>query len=357
MCDMKPKVGKTIRNALILSIVFHIVLACFLRTPSQRELSSLTDLTYLEITKTHTQRALRVLKRERYIPPKYTPIQQKQVEVVVTPPDTSLPTAAPITHRNPVTPDRSFTLITPHTLGNHNSNGNSTLSMVNQNSVSIPKSGSFNLHGIVNSTKQPSFKPLINHLVPTVSDLPLPNVILERIGHHIISNRNSNLVDIVFVIDGSGSMKDNINAVQSHLKRMTKLFDDAELDFTLGIIIFRDQTGYNMFGWDFEVIPQTRSVSQIQRALAQVKCKGGEKALDALIRSVDEVKLRQHTDVHFILITDEYVSGNYSVSDVLTKMNDAKIKVDVIGLEEPFNKIITRNTGGIWLPISSLGAQ
>ena len=106
---------------------------------------------------------------------------------------------------------------------------------------------------------------------------------------------------------------------------------------------------------DFEVIPQTRSVPKIRRALSQVKCRGGEKAVDALIRAADEVQYRKNADVHFILVTDEYVSGGYSASDVLQKMKDCNIKVDVVGLDEPFQKFITRTTGGIWLPIASLG--
>ena len=193
--------------------------------------------------------------------------------------------------------------------------------------------------------------------LPDISTLPMPNVILARIGQHVLANRTADLVDIVFIIDGSGSMKDNINAVRNHLSQMTKLFDDAELDFTLGIVIFRDNTGYNLLGWDFELVPQTRSVSQIKRLLGQVKCRGGEKALDALMRAADEVTVRRNTDVHFILITDEYVSGNYSAKDVLIKMTNAKIKVDVIGRDEPFQKFITRLTGGLFLPISSLEAQ
>jgi Mg-chelatase subunit ChlD len=164
-------------------------------------------------------------------------------------------------------------------------------------------------------------------------------------------------VDIVFIIDGSGSMKDNINAVRSHLNRMTHVFHKADIDFTLGIVIFRDRTAYNMFGLDFEVIPQTKSVHEIKNALSKVKCRGGEKALDALIRAADEVELRQNSEAHFILVTDEYVTGNYTAADVLTKMRSSNIKVDVIGLEEPFHGFITRRTGGIWLPISSLGAQ
>lgn len=354
---MKPKVTKTIRNALILSIGLHIVLVSILSVLHLSEPNSVEDITYLEISEVRPHRALRTLKREQYIPPKFTPIKQKQIETEINPPVTSLPPTAPIEHRNPVTPIRGFSLPNPHTLGIDKTGIDSTVPIVNHDIGSRPGVSKFNSQGLFRSTKHQSSKPFVDDALPSVSDLPLPNVILARIGQHVIANRTTNNVDIVFLIDGSGSMKDNINAVRSHLNRMTDLFNDAELDFTLGIVIFRDNTAYSMLGWDFEVIPQTRSVSQIKRYLSQVKCRGGEKAIDALIRAADEVDFRKNADVHFILVTDEYVSGNYSASDVLTKMTNAKIKVDVIGLDEPFQKFIARSTGGLWLPISSLGVQ
>ena len=354
---MKPKVTKTIRNALVLSIGVHIVLVSVLTTLHHSEPSPIEDITHLEISEVRPKRALRTLKREMYIPPKFTPVKQKQIETEVNPPVASLPTTAPIVHRNPSTPLRGFFLPNPRTVGIDKSGINSTVPAINQDMGSRRGTAKFEPQGMFRSTKHSSFKPPIDDALPDVSDLPMPNVILTRIGQHVVANRTTDMVDIVFVIDGSGSMKDNINAVRNHLNRMTELFDAAELDFTLGIVIFRDNTAYNMLGWDFELIPQTRSVPQIKRLLSQVKCHGGEKTLDALIRAADEVTTRQNADVHFILITDEYVSGNYSASDVLKKMNDAKIKVDVIGLDEPFQKFITRSTGGIWLPISSLGAQ
>ena len=353
MCEMKPKVRKTIRNALILSIGVHIILVSILTSLYQTEPSSISDITYLEMSEVRSQRALRPLKREKYIPPKLTPIRHKQIEVNVNPLVASIPTPQPIAHRNPITPVSGITLPKSSTLGIGNSVINSTTPTVNQDIGNRLGVGKFKSPGVIRNTKQQSFKSPIDDTLPRVSDLPLPNVILARIGQHIVANRTTDIVDIVFVIDASGSMKDNINAVRSHLNRMTELFDEADLDFTLGIVVFRE----NILGYDFELFPQTRSIPQIKRLLAQVKCRGGEKALDALIRAADEVVFRQNADVHFILITDEYVSGNYSAKDVLTKMNHAKIKVDVVGRDEPFQKFIARSTGGLWLPISSLGAH
>lgn len=350
---MKPKVTKSIHFALILSIGLHIALIFVLKVLYRPEPSSTKNITYLEISQLPPQRSLRTLKRTKYVPPKITPIRQKQIENEVNLPIATLPTAAPISHQNPVTPLRGFSLPASRTLGINKPSLSFAAPAVNQGMGSRPGSTKFNMQGISRVTKHRSFKPPIDDALPGISDLPLPNVILKRIGLHVVASRSTNMVDIVFVIDASGSMKDNINAVRNHLSSMTSLFDNAKIDFTLGVVIFRD----DIFSSGFEVIAQTRSVSQIKRALTRVKCRGGEKALDALIRAADEVSYRKNADVHFVLITDEYVSGNYSARDVLNKMNDAKIKVDVIGLNEPFQKFITRSTGGLWLPISSLGVH
>ena len=192
---------------------------------------------------------------------------------------------------------------------------------------------------------------------PDLGGLTLPDLALTKVGKHIVANRSTDLVDIVFVVDGSGSMKNDIDAVREHLNNMTDLFDSAGMDFTIGVVAFRAGTGYSLLGLDFEVIPQTRSISQIKKVLSQLKFRGDENGLDALIRAADEVAFRRDAEVHFIFVTDEYVSGAYSSIDVMMKMKTAKIKVDVIGRDEPFQKFIAKSTGGLWLPISSLTIQ
>lgn len=351
--QMKSKVSESFPIALILSICIHIVLVFVVIGLHQSEPRSINEITYLEISEVRSQRALRPIKRDKFIPPKITPIPQKQIDVNVNPSVTPVSVPKPIAHRNPITQVSGFSLPDTDTLGTGNSVIDSTTPSVNDGIDNQARIGNIKPPGVFRNKTQRSFKPKIDNTLPQVSDLPLPRAILTRIGQHIVVNRTADNVDVVFVIDASGSMKDNINAVRSHLNRMTELFDAASIDFTLGIVVFRDK----MFGVDFEIFPQTRSVTQTKRLLAQVKCQGGEKALDALIRAADEVDYRQDADVHFILITDEYVSGDYSAKDVLNKIKQARIKVDVIGRDEKFQKFIAQSTGGLWLPISSLGAH
>lgn len=350
---MKPKVLKNISNALILSVCIHFILVCALMIFYRHEPSAINEITYLEITEVPTKRNLRTIKHKQYTRPKITPTKQTQIEVDVDPPILSFQAAQPITHQNSVVPITGISLPNPQELGVGSSNLNTNSQMLNSNSGRQSGIGKLVSPGIVGVTKPQPFKPHVDKTLPQVSELKMPSALMARIGYHIVSNRSTDLVDIVFVIDGSGSMKDNINAVRTHLSRMTKYFDDAHLDFTLGVVIFREK----MLGCHYEIFPQTRSVPQIKRRLAQVKCSGGEQTLDALIHAADEVDYRKNADIHFILITDEFVSGNYTASDVLRKMRKENIKVDVVGRDEPFQKFITRSTGGLWLSISSLGVQ
>ncbi len=346
---------KVIPHALVISIGVHVLLVFLMIGLYKTKPILIEDLTFLEISEMPKQRAIRTLKRKNLSPPKFTPIKQEQIENVVSTHIPTLSKTKQIIHRNPITPLRGFSLPEPRTLGMNNAGINAPVPSISEGIATGYGLGRFKPQTVVRNVTRNSFMPLMDDTLASIGDLPLPNVILARIGQHIVTNRTKDVVDIVFIIDGSGSMKDNINAVRNHLNRMTDLFDVAQLDFTIGIVIFRNSAAYNMLGWDFEVIPQTRSVLKIRRALTQVKCRGGEKAVDALIRAADEVQYRKNADVHFILITDEYVSGNYTASDVLQKMKKCNIKVDVVGLDEPFQKFITRTTGGIWLPIASLG--
>ena len=187
-----------------------------------------------------------------------------------------------------------------------------------------------------------------------VSRLTQPDVALVKIGHHLLKTRKGDTLDIVFVIDASKSMRNDIDAVRNHLNQMTDLLEMEDLDFTVGLVAFRDGTSFPLLGWDFQVTPQTASIQEIKKKLAAIHCRGGEKALDALVQAAAKVKFRRGAERRFILVTDEYVSGSYSPKRVLRKLKSEKIGVNVIGRDEPFQKLLVQGTGGLWIPISSL---
>ena len=187
-----------------------------------------------------------------------------------------------------------------------------------------------------------------------ITSLTQPDVALVKIGRHLLKTRESDTLDIVFVIDASKSMRNDISAVRNHLNQMTDLLKAGGLDFTVGLVAFRDGMSFSLLGWNFQVTPQTTSIQQIKKKLNSIRCRGGEKTLDALVQAADEVKFRKGAERRFILVTDEYVSGSYSPKKVMKKLKSEKIGVNVIGRNERFQKLLAQGTGGLWIPISSL---
>jgi len=205
-----------------------------------------------------------------------------------------------------------------------------------------------------------SEKPIIlklhnsSNLMSQIDILPQPDFPLEKIAKHLLRTRQKDKLDIVFIVDASQSMGNNIATVINHLSKMINILQSGKLDFTIGVVTFRHGTFYSMVGWDTRVMPQTTDITKVKRELGSIRCRGDEKALDALMQAAAEVKFRQNAERHFILVTDEYVSGSYSAAEVIDQIQKFDIKVDVIGIDEPFQKMVAQRTGGLWFFIGKI---
>jgi hypothetical protein len=177
---------------------------------------------------------------------------------------------------------------------------------------------------------------------------------LEEIADHVVEVNKSRKVDVVFIIDTSESMQNDIDAVRRHLDRMIKRFQQAGIDFTLGVVRFHHSPIYEWLGVDITISPQTNNVEKVRDILGSIKVSGGERALDAIMEAISKVKFRKNSDRHFVLVTDEYVKGTYAAPDVLKSAKRAKITIDVLGRDEPFQRTIAEQTGGIWTPIEKI---
>ncbi|MBI1922772.1 VWA domain-containing protein [Candidatus Poribacteria bacterium] len=165
---------------------------------------------------------------------------------------------------------------------------------------------------------------------------------LQTIAGGIASGTSSSIVDIVFLLDASGSMADNIQAVRNHLVNMVEIFQKKPLDFTLGVVTFKSSA---------KVFPQTRDYQKYERLLENVQIGGDERAYDAIVRAIAWVQFRPEAERRFILVTDEPCKGSYTFLEVLKRCREARITVDVIGINDPSQRVLAVQTGGLWLPI------
>ena len=350
---------RKLSKALLVSLILHIICMGTLNTV-ERDAKPEKDELFLQveiISRTRKpvprklQRPLHVLPVSDVVVPQSQPAVAPKP--ALTPPRPQIATAA---QRDD---SESFSMLAEETI---------PLSAASKSvaDASFTQSG----HGVVRGTQARSGTGLVrgNKTVPArgslglenetmlseVSHLTQPDIALIKIGHHLLRTRKSDTLDIVFLIDASKSMRNDIDAVRKHLNQMADLLKTEDLDFTVGLVAFRDGTSFSLLGWDFQVTPQTTSIQEIKAELAAIHCRGGEKALDALVQAAAKVKFRRGAERRFILVTDEYVSGSYSPKRVLRKLKSEKIGVNIIGRDEPFQKMLVQRTGGLWMPISSL---
>ncbi len=178
---------------------------------------------------------------------------------------------------------------------------------------------------------------------------------LDLIAEHVVRSETGNApVDLVFLLDISQSMQDNIYAVAKHLEGMADRLDRHDIDFQVGIVTFHHSAWNTILKNTVTVTQVTDNVDKVRKKLREVKCSGGEKALNAMMEAVHRVKFRDGASRRFVFVTDEYVDGDYPTAEVSAALYRLRIHVDVIGVDEPFQRKLPAQTGGMWIPIASL---
>ena len=181
--------------------------------------------------------------------------------------------------------------------------------------------------------------------------------LLQTIAGGIASGESSPTVDVVFLLDTSGSMEDNIRAVGRHLIDMVEIFQAEQLDFTMAVVPFKYLVQH--------FHQPTKDYQRYERLLENIKCGGAERAYNAIVKSIARIQFRPAARRRFILITDAPCTGSYTIQEVLQRCWDAGITLDIIGgvtdipdTEDPLKaereqKALARKTGGTWFPIPS----
>ncbi|GIX07009.1 MAG: hypothetical protein KatS3mg115_1412 [Candidatus Poribacteria bacterium] len=166
---------------------------------------------------------------------------------------------------------------------------------------------------------------------------------LRQIAGQVTSGGGPEAVDIVFLLDVSGSMENNIHAVADNLEMMMRSFQEKGYDATFGVVKFAVVT--------VRVFPQTRDASRYERLLKNMKVGGDERALDAIQQALEKVRFRSNAQHRFVLITDEPLKGSASVLELLPRLRQANVVVDVIGIDVPDHRLLASGTGGLWFLI------
>ena len=178
---------------------------------------------------------------------------------------------------------------------------------------------------------------------------------LKRIADHVISTRETDKVNMVFVIDTSASMRDNIQQIADHLNIMTDAFDTIKLEYHLGMSEFSVRRD----GQRLKTNSLRPDVGLIRRNMQRARLSGDEHALDALVDTLNQMEFHPDADKHLVLVTDEPATTSLALEGATKEMRARiiheclrqEIHTNVLGYTDPFQKQIAEETDGLWQKI------
>ena len=144
-------------------------------------------------------------------------------------------------------------------------------------------------------------------------------------------------VDIVFVIDKTGSMVDNVRGVRAYIDHFFDLYDREGYDIAVGLVTFADLENHKI-KWH----GVTDNRRKFKKWLQKIDFEGGgdltESGLDALMEAIYKIKYRELTQRIFVMVSDgvfhdaDYNGrSEYSQDQVIASLKEYSIRVDVIG--------------------------
>ena len=164
-------------------------------------------------------------------------------------------------------------------------------------------------------------------------------------------------VDVVFVLDETASMTDNIRGIRAYVDFLFEAFKREGHDATFGLVTFTDET--RKYG-------RTDDLGTFKNWLFKIGVDGGgdiaEAGLDGLMTAVTETKFRKDAQRFIVLASDgafhdaDYDGKSaYSLDQVIETLQNAQVRVDVIGIDYLPIRQIALATGGTWRAIPGRG--
>ena len=180
---------------------------------------------------------------------------------------------------------------------------------------------------------------------------------MKDIARTLAEASEAKKVDVVFVLDETASMVDNIRGIRAYVDFLFEAFEREGRDASFGLVTFTDKT--RKYG-------STDDLGTFKNWLFKIGVDGGgdiaEAGLDGLMTAVTETKFRKGAQRFILLASDgafhdaDYNGRSpYSLDQVIETLQNAQIRVDVIGIDYLPIQQIALATGGTWRAIPGRG--
>jgi len=185
--------------------------------------------------------------------------------------------------------------------------------------------------------------------------------LLTRLARDVADGAITHEVDLVFVVDKTASMADNVRGIRAYIDIFFDQLSRAGHDTAVGLVTFADAKMAKL---------HTRGVTtnhkKFKTWLHKVEFEGGgdlaESGLDALMAALTKTKFRRGAQRFFVLASDgSFHDADYdgksehSIDSVIESLQAEGVRVDVVGLDYLPIKQLAWATGGRWRAIPGKG--
>lgn len=165
-------------------------------------------------------------------------------------------------------------------------------------------------------------------------------------------------VEIVFVVDTTGSMEDKINALKETCKKVVAEFEAFQLDIRFAVISFGDVSVPSRGDKILIEVPLTDDINVVQAGLQHMRSNngfgdGGESPLEALDKAL-QLSFRPNAIKVMVLITDDYAHQNrITARAMIDQLKQRECMTFVLSIPAEYYKAMALETGGSWTEISA----
>ena len=163
-------------------------------------------------------------------------------------------------------------------------------------------------------------------------------------------------VDLVFVIDTTGSMSDKIQGLLQTAQKFVDRFARLEMDSRIAIVAFGDLTVRTdkivATGFTRNIQTTKNSLQKIPRFSGGAN--NGESSLEALQKAM-ALDFRAGVVKVLLLITDEPAlqSRNLNAAEIINDLVAREFLTFVVGTRDKYYKEMAKATGGKWYQVSA----
>ena len=186
---------------------------------------------------------------------------------------------------------------------------------------------------------------------------PIHLDMMNAIGRGIAETATTRKVDLVFVIDKTGSMRDNVRGIRAYVDAIFDRLARAGHDTAIGLVTFGEIKISKL-----KARGVTTDQPKVKNWLRKVKIEGGgdlaESGLDAIVTAQSKIKYRRGAERFFVFASDGSFhdadfdgKSRHSLDSVIAALQRERIRVDVIGIDYLPVRQLALATGGVWRKI------